>query len=104
MHYSLYRHSDHASDSGGISLAMQEENGEVKTEHNARPRIGVCIRVGSAYAGTMQYQDWWQTSYITKILSDTENEMVFETGNSTYTWKCWGVQLDENLDWKSSGR
>jgi hypothetical protein len=87
MHYSLRRHSDNAGDSGGVSLAVWEEDGKIKTEPNVRPRIGICIQVGSAYARSMQWQDWWQTSYITKILSDTENEVIFETGNSTYTWK-----------------
>lgn len=69
-------------------MAIWKEGSEIKTEHNARPRVGICIQVGSAYARTMQWQDYWQTSYITKILSDTENEVIFETGNSTYTWKC----------------
>jgi len=86
MAYSLHRHADNVGDSGGVSMAIWEEDGEIKTEHNARPRVGVCIQVGSSYARTMQWQDWWQTSYITKILTDEEDKVVFETRNSIYTW------------------
>ena len=87
MAYSLYR-EDGSGDSGGVSITLWEENGEVKVEHNARPRVGVCIQVGSAYARTMQYQDYWQTSYITEIIEDTPQKVVFKTKNSTYTWMC----------------
>lgn len=84
--YSLYR-EDGSGDSGGTSIVLWEDNGEVKMEHNAKPRIGVCIQVGSSYARTMQWQDWWQTSYITEILEEREDYIKFKTKNSTYEWK-----------------
>lgn len=84
--YSLYR-EDGNGDSGGISIALWEENGELKVEHDARPRVGVCIQVGAAYARTMQWQDWWQTSYITEILDEKEDYIKFKTKNSIYEWK-----------------
>lgn len=84
--YSLYR-EDGNGDSGGESLAIWEEEGEVKFEHDARPRVGICIQVGSSYARTMQWQDWWQTSYITEIIEESENYIKFKTKNSIYEWK-----------------
>jgi hypothetical protein len=91
MAYSLRRHRDGAGDSGGMSMALWEENNDLKFEHGVIPRVGICIRVGSIYARTMEAQDWWQTSYITEIISDEKtdkyHEIVFKTGNSTYTWR-----------------
>ena len=85
--YSLKRVSDGIGDSGPVSTLMWEENGEVKYENQARPRVGTSIQVGSLTARTMQYQDYWQTSYITEIIEDTENMVKFKTLNSEYVWK-----------------
>jgi len=85
-------------DSGSMSLALWEENGEVKYEHNATPRVGVCMRVGSIGGRTFQHQDWWQTSYIKEILEEkkmydetTKREQLyikFKTDSgSIYEWK-----------------
>ena len=86
--YSLYRKRDGAGDSGSVSTAFWVENGEVKREENARPRVGVQIQVGSFRARSYSQQDYWQTTYITEILEDTKNEVKFKTGNSTYKWRC----------------
>lgn len=87
--YSLTRERDGAGDSGGMSLALWIEGEEVKNENNARPRVGVAMRVGSLFARSMQWQDWWQTTVIKKILSDEPNKVVFETSHgSKYTWTC----------------
>lgn len=87
--YSLRRESDNQGDSGGMSMAMWfDEHGEVQCQHNARPKVGVCIRVGSVYARTYQSQDWWQTSFITEILEEREDYVRFCTGNSVYKWSC----------------
>lgn len=88
MRYHLERTRDSRGDSGGMSTIYWIEGDEVKCEHDARPRVGVCIRVGSLFARTMQYQDWWQTSPVTKILSDEPSKIVFETRSSEYVWKC----------------
>lgn len=89
--YTLFREDGVVGDSGGSSVLLWEENGELKTEHDAEPRVGTCIRVGSNYARTMQYQDWWQTSYIQEILEREETEgslmVKFRTSNSIYIWK-----------------
>jgi hypothetical protein len=87
MSFFLKRESDGMGDSGGMSILMWEENGEIKVEHDSKPRVGVCVRVGSTYARTMQYQDWWQTSYIKEILEEEENRVKFRTKNSIYEWK-----------------
>ena len=87
MSYSLSRQSDGVGDSGGMSLLLWEEDGDLKTEYYTKPRVGVCVRVGSTYARTMQYQDWWQTSYIEEILEEEEDRVLFRTKNSIYEWK-----------------
>ena len=74
-------------DSGGMSMLLWQEDDEVKREQNGKPKVGVCVRVGSIYARTMQHQDWWQTSYITEILEETENYVKFKTNNSVYEWR-----------------
>lgn len=85
--YSLRREHDGAGDSGGMSLALWlDEQGQIQQEQNARPKVGVCIRVGSVYARTYESQDWWQTSFITEILEESENLVRFRTGNSVYEW------------------
>lgn len=86
--YRLYREdNENVGDSGGMSILLWEESGEVKFENDARPRVGTAILVGSLYARTMQYQDWWQTSYITEILEESENRVKFKTQNSVYIWE-----------------
>jgi len=88
--YSLFRNRDGAGDSGNMSLAIWLDiDGNVKYEHNARPRVGVLMRVGSAYARTMTSQDWWQTTLIEEILEESEGFVKFRTENgSIYEWRC----------------
>ena len=88
MTYSLFRERDGAGDSGSMSVGFwRDESGEIQEEYNCRPRVGIVIRVGSPYARTFQPQDWWQTSYITEILEESENKIRFKTGNSIYNWE-----------------
>lgn len=70
-----------------MSMAMWLEGDEVKHEHNARPRVGVAMRVGSIVGRTFGHQDWWQTTYITEIIEDDGDTVRFRTGNSEYVWK-----------------
>lgn len=85
--YSLRRESDGEGDSGVMSIAIWlDENNEVKHEHNARPRVGVAMRVGGIFARSYSARDWWQTSLVTEILEEKENYVRFRTGNSTYEW------------------
>ena len=77
-------------DSGNMSQALvpnKERTKVVSIEDAARPRVGVAMRVGSMLARSMQAQDWWMTTPIVEIVSDTPEEVVFKTKNSTYTWK-----------------
>lgn len=84
---SLSRTRDGAGDSGSMSEARWVEDGELKVDHFARPRVGVWMRVGSLYARTYAAQDWWQTTTITEILEDTGDTVRFKTGNSEYIWR-----------------
>lgn len=82
-------------DSGQMSVAITptfdsdtNKAVDVQYEQNARPRVGVAMRVGSFMARSYQAQDWWQTTLIKEIVSDTPNEVVFRTqSGSEYTWK-----------------
>ena len=82
-------------DSGTMSMALvptfdmdTNEATDLQYEHDARPRIGVAMRVGSGYARTMQHQDWWQTTLIKEILEESENYVKFKThSGSIYEWK-----------------
>ena len=87
MTYSLVRESDAAGDSGPVSLALWIENGEPQTEHDARPRVGVALQVGSLFARSYSAQDYWQTTIIEEILIDQEDYVKFRTRNSIYEWK-----------------
>jgi len=93
MAYHLWKEDKSCGDSGGMSMALILNESAEKTEdkviyeHDARPRVGVFMRVGSVYARTMQHQDWWQTNQITEILEETENYVKFKTASgSIYEW------------------
>jgi len=49
------------------------------------PMIGCCLKVGTATAGMFSSRDWWMTTPITEIISETDKEIRFKTKNSTYT-------------------
>ena len=85
--FSLKRLRDGKGDSGPVSTLFWEEAGEVKQEFGGTPRVGVQIQVGSLTARTMSFQDFWQTTYITEILEETETYVKFKTENSVYEWK-----------------
>lgn len=88
MRYKLTRERDGAGDSGPMSLGIGfDENDEPVFKENARPTIGMVMRVGTFMARTYQYQDWWQTTPVTEILEESENFVRFKTSNSIYTWE-----------------
>jgi hypothetical protein len=61
---------------------------DLQYEHDARPRVGVAMRVGSIYARSYTAQDWWQTTLIKEIIEDTPDKVVFKTqSGSEYTWR-----------------
>ena len=86
MPYSLYRTRDGAGDSGSLSVALKNENGEI-VNGGDRPRVGYAMQVGSINARSYQFQDYWQTTYITEILEEQEDYGRFRTGNSEYEWR-----------------
>jgi len=85
----MYRERDGQGDSGGMSMAFWfDEEGNPVQEHNAKPRVGVIMRVGSIHARTMTAQDWWQTTFIKEILEETDTQVKFKTENgSIYEWR-----------------
>lgn len=88
VRYSLRRTRDGAGDEGPMSIIMRRgESGEIEMKHNARPEVGYIIKVGSPYARSYQYQDYWQTTGITEILEETETIVKFKTYNSEYVWE-----------------
>jgi hypothetical protein len=88
MTYSLRRDRDGAGDSGPMSLvAWQLEDGTIKYEHDARPRVGAIVRVGTHGSRSYSSQDYWTTTPVTEILEDTEFRMRLKTDNSVYTWE-----------------
>ena len=95
--YSLYRERDGKGDAGGLSMALWlDDEGNIMHEHNARPRVGVAMRVGSICARTMTSQDWWQTTLIEEIIEDLKDVVKFRTMNgSVYTWRC-GHEAEDN--------
>ena len=52
-----------------------------------KPMVGYCLRVGTITAGMFSTRDWWMTTPITEIISETEDEIKFKTKNSTYTFR-----------------
>jgi len=95
MAYSLRRTRDEAGDSGNMSMALWKDpvSGEIESEHNAVPRVGAAMRVGSYYGRSYSAFDYWTTTPVTEILEErTDPEdpnflyVRFKTGNSEYEW------------------
>jgi len=93
MTYSLSKLGDGNSptgvgDSGPMSMALWKgEDGKVASEQNARPRVGVAMRVGTMFARSYSAQDWWQTTAISEIVEDTPGRVLFKTASgSLYEW------------------
>lgn len=89
MTYRLVDKSGRKGDSGGMSLAIwyDAEANQYQIEKDARPRVGVQMRVGSITARSYQDQDWWQTTDVLEILEESEHMVKFRTKNSVYTWE-----------------
>ena len=50
--------------------------------------IGNMLLVGTVTAGMFSSRDWWKTNVITKIVSESQDEIRFNTeSGSTYTLK-----------------
>ena len=98
MIYSLVRTKDGAGDSGPYCLISRFTPAGGK-ELADKPKVGFKVRVGSPYARTYVSQDWWETTPITKIVSEntfpnlndpneTVHEVTFYTrSGSLYIWR-----------------
>lgn len=92
MHYKMYDRRERG-DSGTMSMALwpnpdKNASEKILSEQNARPRVGVAMRVGSIIVRSYLSQDWWQTTLIKEIIEDTPNKVVFKTtSGSEYTWE-----------------
>lgn len=87
MTYFMYRIGDNAGDSGAMStIYWRDDNNLLQYEDNARPRVGVWIKVGSLYARSYTAQDYWMTTPITEIVEDRDGYVRFKTRNSEYEW------------------
>ena len=81
----LIRDGDGEGHFGSLIEALDPEDLSNCVGHE--PMVGYRLRVGTVTAGMFSNRDWWMTSPITKIISETDDEMRFETKNSTYTLK-----------------
>jgi len=55
---------------------------------NSDTLVGNMLLVGTMTAGMFSNRDWWRTNVITEIISETEDEIRFNTqSGSTYTLK-----------------
>jgi len=52
-----------------------------------KPMVGYCLKVGTMTAGMFSSRDWWMTTPIVEIISETKDEIKFKTENSYYTFK-----------------
>lgn len=83
----LAREGDNSGDCGGMFDSIDFKTTKY---HHGEVRVGCRVKCGSAYARTMQAQDWWMTSLVTEIIeTDEKNQewVIFKTSNSTY--KAW---------------
>lgn len=80
----LIRERDGEGYSGVRVEAIDPDSGEIAGHE---PMVGKMLLVGTVTAGTFSTRDWWRTSPITEIVSESDEEVVFKTGNSTYTFK-----------------
>jgi len=81
---SLIRDSDGEGYYGSRVEAIDPVTMEVVAHE---PKVGCRLLVGTVTAGTYTTRDWWMTSAITEIISETEEEIRFKTENSVYTLK-----------------
>jgi len=80
----LIRDRDNEGYSGSRVEAWDRVKGEIV---GYEPMVGYCLLVGTLTAGTFTTRDWWRTTEITEIVSETEDEIRFKTENSTYTFR-----------------
>jgi hypothetical protein len=87
--YRLFeKNNPRKGDSGGFYVLLRMgEDGKIEQRSDIRPTVGWAVRVGSLSARSYSFQDYWTTTPIVEVLSDSPDEVVFKTrSGSTYTW------------------
>ena len=79
----LIRDGDGEGHYGSVVKAIDPLTGKTV---GREPIVGNALFVGTATAGMFSTRDWWLTTPITEILSESETEIRFKTGNSIYTF------------------
>lgn len=70
---------------GSVVQALDPKN--INNVVGNKPMVGYCLKIGTVTAGMFSTRDWWMTTPITEIISETEDEVKFKTANSTYTFR-----------------
>lgn len=83
----LIRERDGEGYHGSCVDAYEVVDGKLGNIVGHEPIVGCCLKVGTMTAGMFSTRDWWMTTPITEIISETEDEVRFKTGNSTYTFR-----------------
>ena len=85
---SLTRDSDGEGYSGSrVDLVITNDRIE-PWDGDSSKLVGNMLLVGTLTTGTYSTRDWWKTNVITEIISETEDEIRFNTASgSTYTLK-----------------
>lgn len=79
----LIRDRDGEGHYGSDVRALDPKNTKDIVGHE--PMVGYCLYIGTVTAGMFSTRDWWMTTPITEIISETDDKIRFKTGNSTYT-------------------
>jgi hypothetical protein len=88
MYRLIEKNNPHKGDSGGLyTLFRMGDDGKIEQRSDIRPTVGWAVRVGSLNARSYSRQDYWTTTPVVEVLSDSPDEVVFKTRNgSIYTW------------------
>lgn len=78
----LRRTSDGAGDTGVLRVSDKYSPLFQLVEE---VRVGDVVRVGSLTSRMFEFQDYWTTTPIIEIVSNSRDMCVFKTGNSEYT-------------------
>jgi hypothetical protein len=67
-----------------VEAIQYDEDGRNGKVVGNKPIVGCSLLVGSISARSYSNQDWWLTTEITEIISETKECIRFKTLNSTY--------------------
>jgi hypothetical protein len=67
-----------------VESIKYDDNGKFVGIVGNKPIVGCSLLVGSVTARSYASQDYWITTAITEIVEETNEYILFKTGNSTY--------------------